>query len=310
LNAENVVAVSGLVKTFGKTRALDGLDLSVRSGEVHGFLGPNGAGKSTTLRVLLGLIRKNSGEARLLGGDPWRDAVALHGRLAYVPGDVTLWPGLTGGEVIDLLGRMRGGLNKERRADLLEKFELDPSKKARTYSKGNRQKVALVAALASEAELLLLDEPTSGLDPLMEAAFRECVEEENRSGRTVLLSSHILSEVEALCDRVTIIRDGRTVESGTLSELRHLTRTSVVAELAREPSGLADLPGVHDLHAEGKRVRCQVDAAGLDGLLVHLTPFGVRSLISQPPTLEDLFLRHYGVGEPEAQQVRRTGVAG
>jgi len=308
VNGENVVAVSGLVKTFGKTRALDGLDLSVRSGEVHGFLGPNGAGKSTTLRVLLGLIRKDSGEARLLGGDPWRDAVALHRRLAYVPGDVTLWPGLTGGEVIDLLGRMRGGLDKGRRADLLEQFELDPSKKARAYSKGNRQKVALVAALASDAELLLLDEPTSGLDPLMEAAFRECVEEERRSGRTVLLSSHILSEVEALCDRVTIIRDGRTVESGTLSDLRHLTRTSVVAELANEPSGLAELPGVHDLHVDGKRVRCQVDAAGLDGLLAHFTPFVVRSLTSQPPTLEDLFLRHYETGGRDAQPARRTGV--
>jgi ABC-2 type transport system ATP-binding protein len=304
VNTENVVAVSDLVKTFGKTRALDGLDLAVRTGEVHGFLGPNGAGKSTTLRVLLGLIRKDSGEARLLGGDPWRDAVALHRRLAYVPGDVTLWPGLTGGEVIDLLGRMRGGLDKERRADLLEQFELDPSKKARAYSKGNRQKVALVAALASDAELLLLDEPTSGLDPLMEAAFRGCVEEERRNGRTVLLSSHILSEVEALCDRVTIIRDGRTVESGTLSELRHLTRTSVTAELANEPSGLAGLSGVHDLHVDGKRVRCQVDGAGLDGLLAHLTPFGVRSLTSQPPTLEDLFLRHY---ETEGQQAKEMG---
>ncbi len=308
MNAENVIAVSGLVKTFGKTRALDGLDLSVRSGEVHGFLGPNGAGKSTTLRVLLGLIRKNSGEARLLGGDPWRDAVALHRRLAYVPGDVTLWPGLTGGEVIDLLGRMRGGLDRGRRADLLEKFELDPSKKARTYSKGNRQKVALVSALASDAELLLLDEPTSGLDPLMEAVFRECVEEERQSGRTVLLSSHILSEVEALCDRVTIIREGRAVESGTLSDLRHLTRTSVVAELAGEPSGLAGLPGVHDLHVDGKRVRCQVDAAGLDGLLAHLTPFVVRSLTCQPPTLEDLFLRHYETGHRDAGRAQRSGV--
>ena len=306
MNDENAISVSGLVKTFGNTRALDGLDLSVRSGEVHGFLGPNGAGKSTTLRVLLGLIRKDSGEARLLGGDPWRDAVKLHRRLAYVPGDVTLWPGLAGGEVIDLLGRMRGGLDKERRADLLERFELDPRKKARTYSKGNRQKVALIAALASDAELLLLDEPTSGLDPLMEAAFRGCIEEERSSGRTVLLSSHILSEVEALCDRVTIIRDGKRVESGTLSELRHLTRTSISAELARAPSGLDGLPGVHDLHVDGNRVRCQVDAAGLDGFLAHLTPFGVRSLTSQPPTLEDLFLRHY---EAEGQDTQHTGQA-
>jgi len=302
MNDRSAISVSGLVKTFGKTRALDGLDLSVKSGEVHGFLGPNGAGKSTTLRVLLGLIRKDSGEARILGGDPWRDAVVLHHRLAYVPGDVTLWPGLTGGEVIDLLGRMRGGVDPERRAELLECFELDPRKKSRTYSKGNRQKVALVAALASDAELLLLDEPTSGLDPLMEAAFRGCVEEERKSGRTVLLSSHILSEVEALCDRVTIIRDGKAVESGTLSDLRHLSRTSVSAELARTPVGLKELIGVHDLHVEDHRVRCQVDASGLDGLLEHLTPFGVRSLRSQPPTLEDLFLRHYETEGREAEQ--------
>ena len=302
MNDRSAISVSGLVKTFGKTRALDGLDLSVKSGEVHGFLGPNGAGKSTTLRVLLGLIRKDSGEARILGGDPWRDAVVLHHRLAYVPGDVTLWPGLTGGEVIDLLGRMRGGVDPERRAELLECFELDPRKKSRTYSKGNRQKVALVAALASDAELLLLDEPTSGLDPLMEAAFRGCVEEERKSGRTVLLSSHILSEVEALCDRVTIIRDGKAVESGTLSDLRHLSRTSVSAELAKTPVGLEELTGVHDLHVEDHRVRCQVDASGLDGLLEHLTPFGVRSLRSQPPTLEDLFLRHYETEGREAEQ--------
>src|SRR5215218_4702235 len=312
MDDENAISASGLVKTFGETRALDGLDLSVRSGEVHGFLEPNGAGKSTLLRVLLGLIRKDSGEVRLLGGDPWRDAVALHRRLAYVPGDVTLWPSLTGGEVIDLLGRMRGGLDKGRRAELLERFELDPSKKARAYSKGNRQKVALVAALASDAELLLLDEPTSGLDPLMEAVFRGCIEEERRSGRTVLLSSHILSEVEALCDRVTIIKDGKAVESGTLSEMRHLSRTSISAEIERTPEGLAGLPGVHDLEVEGNRVRCQADAVGLDSLLVHLTSFGVRSLISQPPTLEDLFLRHYESGrdaDPADRGTDRAGVA-
>ena len=312
MNDDNAISVTGLVKTFGMTRALDGLDLSVRRGEVHGFLGPNGAGKSTTLRVLLGLIRADSGEARLLGGDTWREAVKLHRRLAYVPGDVTLWPGLTGGEVIDLLGRMRGGLDKERRAELLERFELDPRKKSRAYSKGNRQKVALVAALASDAELLLLDEPTSGLDPLMEAVFRGCIEEERRSGRTVLLSSHILSEVEALCDRVTIIKDGKAVESGTLSEMRHLSRTSISAELERTPVGLAGLPGVYDLEVEGHRVRCQADAAGLDSLLGHLAPFGVRSLISQPPTLEDLFLRHYDTGrdaDPADRGTDRAGVA-
>ena len=215
-----VITVSGLVKNFGRTQALDGLELTVESGEVHGFLGPNGAGKSTTIRILLGLLRAGGGTVRLLDGDPWRDATTLHRRLAYVPGDVVLWPNLSGGEVIDLLGRLRGGLDPKRRADLLERFELDPTKKGRAYSKGNRQKVALVAALASDVELLILDEPTSGLDPLMEAVFRECVQEERKGGRTVLLSSHILSEVEALCDRVTIIRDGRTVESGTLEALR------------------------------------------------------------------------------------------
>ncbi len=308
MNDNNAISVSGLVKTFGRTRALDGLDLSVQEGEVHGFLGPNGAGKTTTLRVLLGLIRADSGEARLLGGDPWREAVQLHRRLAYVPGDVTLWPGLTGGEVIDLLGRMRGGLDPKRRAALLERFELDPKKKCRTYSKGNRQKVAVIAALASDAELLLLDEPTSGLDPLMEAQFRECVEDEREHERTVLLSSHILSEVEALCDRVTIIRDGSAVDSGTLSELRHLTRTSISAELARMPSGLDGLPGVHDLDVVGNRVHCQVDNPALDDVLRHLTSFGVRSLISQPPSLEDLFLRHYETAQ-RAGHADRAGVS-
>jgi len=310
MNYKNTISISGLVKTFGRTRALDGLDLWVREGEVHGFLGPNGAGKTTTLRVLLGLMRKDSGEVRLLGGDPWKDAVELHRRLAYVPGDVTLWPSLSGGEVIDLLGRMRGGLDPKRRADLLERFELDPRKKCRAYSKGNRQKVALVAALASGAEMLLLDEPTSGLDPLMEAVFRECVEEERERGRTVLLSSHILSEVEALCERVTIIRDGKAVDSGTLSELRHLTRTSVAAELSTVPSGLGELRGVHDLEVVGKRVRCQVDADGLDGLLGRLVPFGVRSLTSQPPTLEDLFLRHYETERRDAEPAGRADRAG
>jgi ABC-2 type transport system ATP-binding protein len=278
------ISISGLVKNFGRTRALDGLDLSVATGEVHGFLGPNGAGKTTTLRALLGLIRADAGTARLLDGDPWRDTASLHRRLAYVPGDVSLWPNLTGGEVIDLLGRLRGGLDPARRASLLERFDLDPSKKGRAYSKGNRQKVALVAALASDVELLLLDEPTSGLDPLMEDAFRQCVNELRGSGRTVLLSSHILAEAEALCDRVSIIRNGRTVESGTLAELRHLRRTSITAELAGPPNGLSGLTGVHDLDVQGSRVRFEVDTAGLDVALRHLTEVGVRSLISQPPT--------------------------
>jgi ABC-2 type transport system ATP-binding protein len=287
------ISVTGLHKSFGQTQALDGLDLAVQSGEVHGLLGPNGAGKTTTLRILLGLLRTDAGQARLLGGDPWRDAVALHHRLSYVPGDVTLWPELSGGEVIDLLGRMRGGLDPRRRAELLARFDLDPRKKCRTYSKGNRQKVALVAALASDVELLLLDEPTAGLDPLMEATFREYIQEERQTGRTVLLSSHILAEVEAVCDRVTIIRNGRAVESGTLADLRHLTRTSIAAELAAPPDGLDALPGVHNLRVDGTRLHCQVDSGALDGLLRQLTAAGVRSLVSQPPTLEEIFLRHY-----------------
>ncbi|MER5951158.1 ABC transporter ATP-binding protein [Streptomyces sp. NPDC001904] len=289
------IAVSGLHKSFGRTRALDGLDLEVGAGEVHGFLGPNGAGKSTTLRVLLGLLRADSGAVRLLGGDPWADAVELHRRIAYVPGDVTLWRNLSGGEVIDLYGRLRGGLDRKRRAELIERFELDPTKKCRTYSKGNRQKVALVAAFAAaDIDLLILDEPTSGLDPLKEEVFQAYVREAAREhGRTVLLSSHILSEVEELCDRVSIIRNGRTVESGTLAELRHLTRTSITAELTAEPGELATLPGVHGLDVQGHRVRLQVDTDRLDAVLRSLTASGVRSLTSAPPTLEELFLRHY-----------------
>ncbi|MFF0231380.1 ATP-binding cassette domain-containing protein [Micromonospora sp. NPDC005254] len=296
---ETPIEVSGLVKTFGRTRALDGLDLTVRAGEVHGFLGPNGAGKSTAIRALLGLLRTDAGDVRLLGGDPWRDAVALHRRLAYVPGDVTLWPNLSGGEVIDLLGRMRGGLDPARRAELLDSFELDPRKKGRAYSKGNRQKVGLVAALASDVELLILDEPTSGLDPLMEEVFQHWVRRAKADGRTVLLSSHILAEVEALCDRVTIIRNGRDVETGTLSELRHLRRTSIEAEVTGPVDGLGQLGGVHDLRVDGQRVRFDVENAALDAALRRLTEIGVRSLTSQPPTLEELFLRHY-----QAEQVR------
>jgi ABC-2 type transport system ATP-binding protein len=298
------IEVSGLRKSFGSTRALDGLDLEVAAGEVHGFLGPNGSGKSTTIRVLLGLLRADGGRATLLGGDPWRDAVALHRRLAYVPGDVTLWPNLTGGEAIDLLGRLRGGLDRRRRDDLLERFDLDPRKKSRSYSKGNRQKVALVAALSSEAELLLLDEPTSGLDPLMEAAFQDCIRAARTEGRTVLLSSHILAEVESLCDRVSIIRLGRTVQTGTLSELRHLTRTTMSVETARPVSGLQTLPGVHDLVQHDGRVRFDVDSTALDDVVRHLSGAGVRALTSTPPTLEELFLRHYGGTVPEPEAVR------
>jgi ABC-2 type transport system ATP-binding protein len=289
----NAITVSGLVKTFGKHRALDGLSLSVATGEVHGFLGPNGAGKSTTIRVLLGLLRADAGDVRLLGGDPWREATALHARLSYVPGDVTLWPTLSGGEVIDLLGRLRGGLNEQRRRDLIERFQLDPTKKTGTYSKGNRQKVALIAALASDVELLILDEPTSGLDPLMEHMFGDCIAEEKDRGRTVLLSSHILSEVERLCDRVTIIRDGKTVESGSLTELRHLSRTSVTAVVTGDVRRLAHLDGVHDLKIEQDRVTCELDADALDAALQTLTNAGLRSITCQPPSLESLFLRVY-----------------
>ncbi len=296
------IDVAGLRKSYGKTLALDGLDLRVAAGEVHGFLGPNGAGKTTTIRILLGLLKADGGSASLLGGDPWTQATDLHRRLAYVPGDVSLWPNFTGGEVIDLLGRLRGGLDAGRRASLLERFELDPTVRAKAYSKGNRQKVALVAALASDVELLLLDEPTAGLDPLMEAAFRECIDEERELGRTVLLSSHLLSEVEALCDRVTIIRLGRTVETGSLADLRHLTRTSIAAELSAPPHGLDQLPGVHDLVIEGDRVRCEVETDKLGGLLRALTATGVRTLTSQPPTLEELFLRHYAGDGPRRRE--------
>jgi ABC-2 type transport system ATP-binding protein len=303
----DAISVTGLVKNFGRTRALDGLDLTVRTGEVHGFLGPNGAGKSTTIRVLLGLLRADAGDVRLLGGDPWRDVATLHRRIAYVPGDVTLWPNLSGGEVIDLLGRLRGGLDPARRDSLLERFDLDPTKKGRAYSKGNRQKVALVAALASDVELLILDEPTSGLDPLMEEIFRECIQQERRSGRTVLLSSHILAEAEALCDRVSIIRHGRTVQSGTLSELRHLTRTSVTAETLHPVPGLAHSPGVHHLQTVHGRVSFDVDSHHLDGAIRQLTDAGLRSLASAPPTLEELFLRQYG---DELAAAGDTGLAG
>ncbi|TMD14858.1 MAG: ABC transporter ATP-binding protein [Chloroflexi bacterium] len=296
------ISISGLVKTFGSTRALDGLDLLVESGEVHGFLGPNGSGKTTTIRVLLGLLRADAGKVVLLGGDPWRDAVELHRRLAYVPGEVSLWPNFTGGEVIDMLGRLRGDLDPRRRDALLERFQLDPTKKTRSYSKGNRQKVGLVAALASDAELLLLDEPTSGLDPLMEAVFQDCIREVKTEGRTVLLSSHILAEVEALCDRLSIIRLGRVVERGTLNELRHLTRTSITAETERPAEGLADLAGVHGLDIDGTHVRFEIDTDHLDVAVRRLGELGVRSLVSHPPTLEELFLRHYGdelAKEPE-----------
>ncbi|MFC0674626.1 ABC transporter ATP-binding protein [Brachybacterium hainanense] len=293
-----VIDIRRLTKRFGRFTALDELDLRVEAGEVRGFLGPNGAGKSTTIRVLLGLLRADAGTVRLLGGDPWADAVDLHRRLAYVPGDVALWPNLTGGEVIDYLSRLRGGVDPRRRDALLERFELDPRKKARTYSKGNRQKVALVAALAADAELYVLDEPTSGLDPLMEAVFTDVVREKRDEGRSVLLSSHILSEVEKLCDTVTIIRGGRAVESGTLADLRHLTRTRVSAVVTGDPAAVLAHPGVHDARREddpeGTRLALDVDDAAIGEVMTALSRIGILSLTATPPSLEDLFMRHYG----------------
>ena len=290
------IEINDLHKGFGKVKALDGLDLSVRTGHVHGFLGPNGAGKSTTIRVLLGVLRADAGTVRLLGGDPWADAVGLHRRLAYVPGDVELWPNLTGGEAIDLFARLRGGADPARRDELCERFDLDPTKKGRTYSKGNRQKVALVSALASDVELLLLDEPTAGLDPLMEAVFQDCIREARDAGRTVLLSSHILAQVEALADRVSIVRHGRTVETGTLTELRHLTRTTITATATagRDARALADLPGVHDLRTENGQLRFDVDGDHMAAAVRRLGELDVHALTAHPPTLEQLLLRHYG----------------
>jgi ABC-2 type transport system ATP-binding protein len=288
------ISISGLVKTFGTTVALDGLDLEVETGEVHGFLGPNGSGKSTTIRILLGLLRADRGHVTVLGADPWREAATLHRRLTYVPGEVALWPNLTGGEVIDLMARLRGGIDPRRRAELLERFDLDPTKKTRSYSKGNRQKVALVAALASDVELLLLDEPTSGLDPIMEAAFKECIEEERSRGRTVFLSSHILAEAEALSDRVSIIRAGRVVQSGTLRELRHLTRTTMIVSTERPADRIEEVPGVLHVEHEDSRVSFDVDTDHIDEAMDYLAPLKITSLVSHPPTLEELFLREFG----------------
>jgi ABC-2 type transport system ATP-binding protein len=292
--AQLAVEIRDLTKSFGRTRALDGLNLTVAPGDITGFLGPNGAGKSTTIRVLLGLLRAQSGTVRLLGGDPWRDAVALHRRIAYVPGDVTLWPNLTGLQAIDFLARLRGnGVDTRRRDELIDRFELDPHKKARTYSKGNRQKVALVAAFSTNAELYILDEPTAGLDPLMERAFQRCVQEVADHGAAVLLSSHILAEVEKLCDNVTIIRAGRAVKSGTLEELRHLMRTTVSVRTRDDSRSLSELPYVHDFSAEGGHVKFSVDRGDLDFTMEHLTDLGIEELTVTPASLEDLFLREY-----------------
>ncbi|ALI28294.1 ABC-type multidrug transport system, ATPase component [Mycolicibacterium fortuitum] len=291
---KNSIEIRGLSKSFGRTKALDGLNLTVSPGDVTGFLGPNGAGKSTTIRVLLGLLRADGGTVRLLGGDPWRDAVALHRRIAYVPGDVTLWPNLTGMQAIDFLCRLRGnGVDTRRRDELIERFELDPHKKARTYSKGNRQKVAIIAAFSCHSELYILDEPTSGLDPLMERSFQQCVAEVARRGAAVLLSSHILAEVEKLCDNVTIIRSGRTVRSGTLAELRHLMRTKVVARTRSNGRALQNTPYVHDFTSRDGAVSFSVDRTDLEFTLEHLTDLGIEDLTVTPASLEDMFLREY-----------------
>ena len=299
------VEVHGLKKNFGTLHALDGLDLRVATGSVAGFLGPNGSGKSTTIRVLLGLLRADGGTARLLGGDPWRDAVELHRRVAYVAGDVTLWPNLTGGQAIDILGALRGDLDAKRVDRFLQLFDLDPTKKARSYSKGNRQKVGLVAAFSSRAELLILDEPTNGLDPLMEGIFTDCVSEAKAEGRSVLLSSHIFAEVEKLCDTVTIIRDGRTVESGTLGELRHLQRSTITVTIDGDPTALSKVPGVHNLAVDNGRASFSVDEDALSGVMKALAPLGPRGLISTPPSLEELFLRHYGVHASDSEVAAR-----
>ncbi|MCP3740742.1 ATP-binding cassette domain-containing protein [Rossellomorea sp. BNER] len=290
----SVIQMKDLTKYYGKALALDDLDLEVNQGEVLGFIGPNGAGKSTTIRILLGLLRKTSGDVHLFGKDPWKEAVELHRRISYVPGDVNLWPNLTGGEAIDLFSSLRGDIDPKRRDQLLKQFDLDPTKKCRTYSKGNRQKVALVAAFASKADLFILDEPTSGLDPLMEAIFQECVAEVKQQGKTVLLSSHILAEVEKLCDRVSIIRQGKIVESGSLDQLRHLTRIIISVETAQPITGIDRMSSIHDLEFKGNKARFQVDSSEINQVLKYLTQFEVRALTSTPPTLEELFMRHYG----------------
>lgn len=293
-----VIDAHGLTKKFGAFAALDTFNLQVGQGQVHGFLGPNGAGKSTTIRVLLGLLQKTSGQVTVFGQDPWSDSVELHKRLSYVPGDVNLWDGLTGGEVIDLFGNLRGGLQRKRRDALLRDFQLDPRKKCGTYSKGNRQKVALVAALAADVDLYILDEPTSGLDPLMETVFQEYITELKRAGKTVLLSSHILAEVEVLADHITIIRNGQTVETGKLSELRHLGWQTVAATLGKKPVKLTKMAGVNDVVLDGNHVTFAVDHEYLSAVMSYLADLGIHKLITQHQSLEDLFIKHYDTGKP------------
>jgi len=304
-----VIEVNNLVKFYGKFQALDGVDMEVAKDEVLGFIGPNGAGKTTTIRILLGLLRKNAGTTNIFGKDAWAHAAELHRSMAYVPDVVNLWPTLTGGEVIDLLGKLRGGINHKRRAEMLNRFELDPTKKCGTYSRGNRQKVALVSAFSSDAELFIFDEPTAGLDPLMEAVFNECIREFKQMGKTVLLSSHTLSVVEKLCDRVSIIRQGKIVESGTLDELRHLTRTSISLETVKPITGLEKIEGVYDLSVEKTSARFQVESDKLNNVLNHLAQFEFKSLVSRPPTLQELFMHHYGDSFDGAEQQEKERVS-
>lgn len=299
----SVLKTTDLTKKFGKFTALNGVNIEVNKGEVFGFIGPNGAGKSTTIRVLLGILKATDGEAKIFGKDAWKDAVEIHKRIAYVPGDVNLWPNLTGGEVIDLFVELRGTNNKSRREELIKKFDLDPSKKCGTYSKGNRQKVALIAAFSSDADLYILDEPTSGLDPLMERVFQECVMDAKNEGKSILLSSHILSEVERLCDKVGIIRQGQIIETGTLDELRHLTRTSLLVETKQPIPALGDVNGVRDIVMKDQALSFQVDTGELDNVMKYISQFGIVKLESAPPTLEDLFMSHY-------EGVRKTSDSG
>lgn len=289
----NIIEIKGLSKSYGKQVALEGVNLNVKRGEVYGFIGPNGAGKSTTIRILLGMIKKDGGVVKILGKDPWDNAVEIHKKIAYIPGDVNLWPNLTGGEVIDFLGRLNGQVDSNLKQELLEKFQLNPKKKCRSYSKGNRQKVALVSAFLSDAEVLILDEPTSGLDPLMEQVFQSCILELKKQGKTIFLSSHILAEVEALCDRVGIIRQGKIVEEGTLDELRHLTRSTVTVQLNNQDD-IKDIEGIYDLLKLNEKWKFSVDTNAMVSVMQRLASMGIKSLVAEPPTLEELFIRHYG----------------
>ena len=294
----SVIVINGLTKSYGSVKALQGIDLTVNQGEIHGFIGMNGAGKSTTIRILMGMLKKDSGTVKILGGDPFTDCVELHKRIAYVPSEINPWANLSGGEVIDLLARLRGKLNYKRRTELIERFQFDPSKKCRGYSKGNRQKVALIAALVSEVELYIFDEPTSGLDPLMESVFQDCARELASQGRTIFLSSHILAEVEKLCGYVTIIKDGLIVESGSMSELRQFSRLVVNAECKRPVVDLK-MPGIYGLRKDGNKISFSVEASALNEALMLLTEYETISLHCAPPELEDLFMHYYSKdGEP------------